>query len=256
MNKKFYRILSIIGVFIFSFSLSFNTLASEVTSDAPSIITYEKIQDPDILLERAINGENDAPAQVVESIKENTVLSIDGVEQTEEPLVTTELLSISQVNDEVSESYAATVISNLEIVDNQLRATSSYSKEEHVSSSGGEITLYTTIYFEVGDITIALKKVSTRAVVNVGRVTVDYVKIRYGYTGINFDTRGLARHTSTWYSKTGTSNTVTVNAPKIECVPGGVLYSIWGEGAAHVNRGSSSWTTSHKVVEADMGWFM
>ncbi|MBS6397535.1 MAG: hypothetical protein KH452_10365 [Clostridiales bacterium] len=51
-------------------------------------------------MERAINGENDAPAQIVESIKRNSVLTIDGVEQVEEPLVTTELLSSSRTDGE------------------------------------------------------------------------------------------------------------------------------------------------------------
>ena len=191
----------------------------------------------------------------MEALKENSALAIDGVEQTEKPLVTTELLSSYRSVDEVSESYAATIISNLEIVDNQLRAGASYSKEEHVSSSGGEITLYTTIYYDIEDITITLKKVSARATVNVGMTTVDYVKVRYGYGGINFDTRGLANHTSSWYVGYGTSKTVTVNAPKLECVAGGVYYNIWGEGLAHVTRGGSSWNITHKVLENDMGWY-
>lgn len=256
MNKKIYRILSVIVTLIFSLSLSLNTFAAESIIDDSVTIKNEKIQDINVLMERAINGENDAPAQIVESIKKNSVLTIDGVEQVEKPLVTTELLSSTRTDGKVSETYAATVISNLEVVDNQLMATSSYSKEEHVSSSGGEITLYTTIYFDVGDITIQLKKVSTRATVNVGMLTVNNVKVRYGYTGVNYDTRGLANYTSSWYSKTGTSHSVTANAPKLECISGGIVYSIWGEGAAYVTRGGSSWTTSHKVTECDMGWFM
>ena len=85
---------------------------------------------------------------------------------------------------------------------------------------------------------------------------VDYSKVRYGYAGINYNTRKLANYTSSWSSKSGVSHTVTVNGPKLECVSGGVYYNVWGEGAAHVKRGNSGWTTSHKVLECGTGWFM
>ncbi len=137
-----------------------------------------------------------------------------------------------------------------------MRTVSSYTKEEAVSSSGGEITLYTTISYDIEDITIKLTGVSTRAVVNVGMLSVDYVNLRYGYWGVNYDTRGLADYTSPWFSYPSSSYSIATNPPKLECVSGGMYYEIWGEGAAHVTRGGSSWTTSHKVIECDMGWFM
>ncbi len=70
-------------------SFTMNVFASENTPDDTYVVN-EKIQDTDVLLERALNGVNDAPGQVVESIKENCVLTINGVEQTEKPLITTE----------------------------------------------------------------------------------------------------------------------------------------------------------------------
>lgn len=214
-----------------------------------------KIQDIDILLDRAIDQKNDAPTYVVKEIKNNCKLTINGEEQSTTPLVTTELL----YSDNNSSEYAATVISELEVYDNTLRAVSSYSKEEHTSSSGGEIYLYTTIYFDISNVNgvgiIFLKKVTVNAKVNVSRVKVNYVKAKYGYAGVNYNTRGWENTTSTWYSETGTSKTVYVNGPKLESVSGGMYYNIWGEGLAHVARGNSSWDTTHKVIECDMGWW-
>ena len=107
-----------------------------------------KIQDIDILLDRAIDQKNDAPTYVVKETKNNCKLTINGEEQSTTPLVTTELL----YSDNNSSEYAATVISELEVYNNTLRAVSSYSKEEHTSSSGGEIYLYTTIYFDISNV--------------------------------------------------------------------------------------------------------
>ena len=54
------------------------------------------------------------------------------------------------------------------------------------------------------------------------------MKAKYGYAGVNYNTRGWENTTSTWYSETGTSKTVYVNGPKLESVSGGMYYIIFG----------------------------
>lgn len=241
--------------------------ATEIEKGVPEhykcVVKNEKIGDTEVLLERAIDGVNEAPSDITKDIEKNATLSINGVKQKEKPLVTTELLSRYVYNANAVETYAATLISEMNVEGTALKAASNYTNREEKKSSGGEITLATTIYFTVEKInkvgTIKLTKVSATAGANVSGVTVEYAKARYGYRGVNYSTRKMENVTSSWYKSTGTSKKVdvTVNGPRLECVNGGVLYRIWGEGLAHVKRGTSStWDTTHTVEESGMGWFM
>ncbi len=268
MNSRKRISLLTMGILVVVF-LSFNLTTFAVESSDNQSLGYvctvknDKIESAKVLKDRAINGVNDAPEQVVEEIEKNAVLTIDGVKQDEKPLVTTELLSEYSDGDDTVDNYAATVLSEMNIEKDELKATaaSDYSKKESEKSSGGEITLTTTIYFTVKEVngvgTIALNKVKVYGTVNTARVKIEYVKARYGYRGINFTTRKMDNVTSSWSKATGTTKTVTVNGPKLECVDGGMVYRIWGEGLAHVKRGeSSTWDTKHTVEESGMGWFM
>lgn len=240
---------------VFAAAFSENT-----EGDYKCIVKNDKIVDRQILMERAINQEHDAPMEVVESLKEKAVLLIDGVEQDETPLITTELLSEYSNGTDTVDTYAATIISEMNVENDMLRAASTYTKSESVGTNG-EVSLYTTIKFVVEDVrgvgTIKLKSVSVRAGSNVSACKVLYAKARYGCKGINYDTRGLVNQTTPWVQSNTGVITVTANSPRLECVPGGVLYRIWGEGLARVKRGASSyWNVTHKVEESGMGWFM
>lgn len=254
--KKLKMFISIILIASISTSFIVNTTALNIILNP---VTAE-LDNKQLLFNRAIEGINDAPNEVVNTIKENCVLKIDNVEQDVEPLVTTVLISSEELNSENTKStYEATIISQMEIV-NGVLSTTTYTKTEDVNSSGGEITLYTTIRFEVGDIGgvgyIKLKGVEVESQSHELGSRITYVKARYGYKGVNYNTRGWENYTSAWTQKTGKELSVTANCPTIEAIEGGILYEVWGEGLAHVVRGGSSWDTSHVVRENDMGWYM
>lgn len=265
--KNYRKFITVAIVLIFALSVCGNVSAVSSIEAFGEVNTYtckiqnEKIDDFDILLDRAVNEQNDAPDDVVDVISENCVLMIDGVEQEEKPLITTELIS-SYVNtldsSDTIETYAATVISEMKVENAALEAVSLYSKTEQVASSGDEIFLYTTIYYETGTFNgisyISLQGVDVNVDVNVGLVAVKYVRVRYGYRGFNLETEGLVNYESPWNQRNSTSMSLgSINCPPIEYTGGGMYYSIWGEGLAHVQRGSSSWDTTHKVLEAGMG---
>lgn len=189
-------------------------------------------------------------------------LVIDDTEQPEDPLLVTELLSkeVSLDNQNSKETYATTIISELAIENNTLSVVSDYSKTEKISSSGGEVYLYTTLFYETGKYDginyIALRKVTVKAQVRTGLVKVDYVKARGGYKGYNLYTNKFVDRTFSWYQNTGFEvSTPNYDGAILECTSGGIFYSVWGEGFAHVTRQSSSWTMTHKVIESDSGTF-
>lgn len=219
-----------------------------------------KIEDSKILFEMAKNGNTENENLKFKEIYKSAKLVIDDVEQTEKPLFVTELLSkrVGINNQNIKEEYATTIVSEVEIENNKLSAVSSYSKSEKEVSSGGEVILYTTIYYETGTQDginyIALRQVKAKAEVKVGLVKIDYVKARGGYKGYNLNTESFVDRTISWYQKEGAeASTHYIEGAHLECTSGGIFYTIWGEGFAHITRQSSSWTMSHKVIEADAG---
>ena len=210
-----------------------------------------------------IYGKNDASNDLVKSLEENSALTINNVIQNDKSLVTTQLVSVAanayDSNDKIY-TYLATIISTMKYTNGALRSTASnYTKEEQVNSSGGEITLFTTLAYEIGTTSegvgyVKIKSASARARANVGMLSVNYVKARYMNKGINYNTRGWEDVTSAW--KTSYSMSVTntaTSAPRIECVDGGMFWMVGAEGLAHVARGGSSWDTKHSVYESGVG---
>lgn len=221
-----------------------------------------KIEDEQILLTMAKNNTTERENRKFKEIYPSAKLVIDDTEQPEDPLLVTELLSkeVSLDNQNSKETYATTIISELAIENNTLSVVSDYSKTEKISSSGGEVYLYTTLFYETGKYDginyIALRKVTVKAQVRTGLVKVDYVKARGGYKGYNLYTNKFVDRTFSWYQNTGFEvSTPNYDGAILECTSGGIFYSVWGEGFAHVTRQSSSWTMTHKVIESDSGTF-
>ena len=221
-----------------------------------------KIEDEQILLTMAKNNTTERENRKFKEIYPSAKLVIDDTEQPEDPLLVTELLSkeVSLDNQNSKETYATTIISELAIENNTLSVVSDYSKTEKISSSGGEVYLYTTLFYETGKYDginyIALRKVTVKAQVRTGLVKVDYVKARGGYKGYNLYTNKFVDRTFSWYQNTGFEvSTPNYDGAILECTSGGIFYSVWGEGFAHVTRQSSSWTMIHKVIESDSGTF-
>lgn len=221
-----------------------------------------KIEDEQILLTMAKNNTTERENRKFKEIYPSAKLVIDDAEQPEDPLLVTELLSkeVSLDNQNSKETYATTIISELAIENNTLSVVSDYSKTEKISSSGGEVYLYTTLFYETGKYDginyIALRKVTVKAQVRTGLVKVDYVKARGGYKGYNLYTNKFVDRTFSWYQNTGFEvSTPNYDGAILECTSGGIFYSVWGEGFAHVTRQSSSWTMTHKVIESDSGTF-
>lgn len=273
MDQKLKKVISVLMTTILMTMCTVNVFAVEQKSEISNSWEnshYEyadidvPITDMNLLMERGLTHQNDAPNELVKSIEENSALTIDNVIQEDKPLVTTQLISVAvnahNSNDKIY-TYLATMISSMEYTNGVLRSTASnYTKEEQISSSGGEITLFTTLAYEIGTTGegigyAKIKSASARARVNVGMVSVNYVKARYKYKGVNYSTRGLEDVTSAWktsYSNTSVTNIAT-SAPRIECVDGGMFWMVGAEGLAHVTRGGSNWDTRHTVYESGVG---
>lgn len=256
IKKKFSIILTISLVVILALSSTMAIYATEfdknTESDYICIAKNDKIEDLQVLRERAIEQENDAPKEIVKKIEENALLTINGVEQSETPLVTTELLSEYSNGADTIETYAATIISEMDVENNMLRASTTQTISGQVNSTGGEITLYTTLKFVVttvkGAPAVAFRQVKASAKSNQSSSTIQYVQARYGYDGLNLGTGQWVRKTSSWVKATTGAATVSATGPNLESSAD--LYRIWGEGLARVKRGADSyWNTTHKIIK-------
>lgn len=81
MKKNLYKILAMIGVFVFTFSLNLNVLANESITDESLIITNEEMQDTTITVHRVSYTIYDENGNVVETgnlpIDENEIKARD-----------------------------------------------------------------------------------------------------------------------------------------------------------------------------------
>lgn len=266
MNKKIKRSITLVLsiVLLVTLTMPVNAISvKEADAERNFVCTIEneKIVDENVLLDRALRGVNDAPDEVVDSIEKHAKLSIDGVVQSEKPLVTTELLETYSNGDETQNVYAATIISKVKVQEESLKALPQ--KEIAKASSGengrsidgtdkltgGEVSLYTVMYYATGtkDPYAYLKSVSAKITRLSTGFKVSSTQVRGGYKGIKYGGGSAQNYTSGW--KTGVLEAqVSISKVLLETAPA-VIWHIWGESKAKVSRGSQTWTLGHKLAE-------
>ena len=257
MKKRVFAIVLVVVICSSLFNTAFAAESKTVCYRA------SKIQDLNVLLERAYNHINDAPQELVDNIVNSSKVCIDGNDQSVQPMITTELLESTTGLNGNTDTYAATLITDYSLETNadgvQTLAASSYTKTENVTTKGSLVRLYTTIYYTTGTYNkidfIKLTKVSATSKLIDSTCKVKYTKVRGAYRGYNLDNNKLILKdvVSSWTQVAGFKASRTITCPRIETTSGGIYYEIWGEGYCYITRGTQSWTLSHKVIEADVG---
>lgn len=263
-KKSLILLLMFISVLLFTFTVPVNALSIKETGSSDQLVCItenEKINDQNVLLDRALKGINDAPRELVKSIEENVKLSINGVVQSEKPLFTTELLKTYSNGKQTQNIYATTVISNLKEENDTLKALSRADlmreKEENGRSidgtkklaGGGEVILYTIMYYATGvnEPFVYLKSATAKTSILSSSFKVKSTKVRCGYKGVKFGGGSHVNYTSAWKSDVWNPS-VSVRRVDLEATPA-ILWHIWGESKSTFSRGKQSWTLTHKLAE-------
>ncbi len=216
------------------------------------------------MLERAEENVNEAPQKQIDYILNNTEIKLNNKTKNVEPLITTQLLEINEtLNGDVTKEYAATLVADSELIDDNqygISPLSNYTRTDSEKSKGKDVKLTITIYYTTGTYNkvnyIRITKVKAVSKLIDTSCKIPYTKVRGGYRGFNLATNKWTDVTSAWTKSSGFTATRSINGAKLECTSGGILYSIWAESYCQIKRGTQTWSFSMKIYEADAGFWM
>lgn len=216
-----------------------------------STVNQMETQEQDMLLQRALNGANEAPTEMVESVKESAEIFIDGVKvDTSEASVTSRLVESNGADTDPIYEMSLLVGAEFEkqIAEDGTKTVTPRATHSVTDEWTTDAYITATINCTSGTTThggatvqyMKLNSIEGSFTMTDSSCKLSNKKIQGGYTGYNLSNSTYGNGTSSWYSCSGSSITRSYTSPMLEHKTGlgGV---IWAKSVCTITRYSQSW---------------